>query len=97
MFKLQKIRDQNREQKSTFKENLFLLKEHSEKERLRIPLGFSEENKLFFYDLKMMPHLLIAGQTGSGKSQFLHNIALSLIGTKTQDELKLIIIDPKCV
>lgn len=48
-------------------------------------------------DLAKMPHLLIAGQTGSGKSVGLNVILMSLLYTKSPDELKLILVDPKRV
>lgn len=46
-------------------------------------------------DLARLPHLLIAGSTGSGKSVALHSMILSLLCAKTPDELKLVMIDPK--
>jgi len=46
-------------------------------------------------DLAQMPHLLIAGSTGSGKSVALNVMLMSLLCRKTPDELKLILIDPK--
>lgn len=46
-------------------------------------------------DLRAMPHLLIAGSTGSGKSVALHTCIASLLVTKDPDELKLILVDPK--
>jgi S-DNA-T family DNA segregation ATPase FtsK/SpoIIIE len=48
-------------------------------------------------DLSDMPHLLIAGTTGSGKSVCLNSIILSLLYARTPDDLKLILIDPKMV
>jgi S-DNA-T family DNA segregation ATPase FtsK/SpoIIIE len=48
-------------------------------------------------NLEEMPHLLVAGTTGSGKSVCLNCIILSLLLTRTPDELKLILIDPKMV
>lgn len=46
-------------------------------------------------DLATMPHLLVAGGTGSGKSVALHTMLISLLCKKTPDELRLILIDPK--
>jgi len=48
-------------------------------------------------DLALMPHLLIAGTTGSGKSVCLNAIIMSLLLTRTPDDLKLVLIDPKMV
>lgn len=46
-------------------------------------------------NLALMPHLLVAGSTGSGKSVGLHTMVMSLLCSKTPDEIKLILIDPK--
>ncbi len=48
-------------------------------------------------DLALMPHLLIAGTTGSGKSVCLNAAIMSLLLTRTPDDLKLVLIDPKMV
>ncbi len=48
-------------------------------------------------ELTQMPHMLIAGTTGSGKSVCIHTILLSLIMTRTPDQLRLLLIDPKRV
>ena len=46
-------------------------------------------------DLATLPHLLVAGSTGSGKSVALHTMLLSLLYARTPDELKLVLVDPK--
>jgi S-DNA-T family DNA segregation ATPase FtsK/SpoIIIE len=50
-----------------------------------------------YYDLAKMPHMLIAGRTGSGKSVFVQSIITSIVYHFTPDKCKLIIIDPKGV
>ncbi|WP_297714949.1 DNA translocase FtsK [Thermoflexus sp.] len=64
---------------------------------LRLPLGQTVAGEPLVADLTAMPHLLIAGATGSGKSVALNAILVSLLCTCTPDDLRLILIDPKRV
>lgn len=65
--------------------------------KLIIPLGLDVAGKPMYADLSAMPHLLIGGATGSGKSVFLSSIIASLLYKFSPDELRMIIIDPKRV
>ncbi|OGY89622.1 MAG: hypothetical protein A2927_00710 [Candidatus Komeilibacteria bacterium RIFCSPLOWO2_01_FULL_45_10] len=67
------------------------------KGRLKIGLGEDVAGRCWAVDLAGMPHLLIAGATGSGKSVCINNIIISLLYQCSPDELRLIIIDPKRV
>lgn len=62
---------------------------------LPLILGQNTVGDPVIIDLVSLPHLLVAGATGSGKSVALHTILMSLLCAKTPDELKLVIIDPK--
>lgn len=65
------------------------------KSLLPLVLGKDTLGSDIIVDLAAMPHLLMAGGTGSGKSAGLNTMLMSLLCTKTPDELKLILIDPK--
>ena len=69
------------------------------KRKLAIPLlvGKNTHGEPFVKDLAKMPHILIAGQTGAGKSVCLNSIILSLLFTRTPKEVRLILVDPKQV
>lgn len=67
------------------------------KSKLKLILGRDVSGKPFFADLTKMPHLLIAGATGSGKSICLNNFLITLIYQNSPEELKFIMIDPKRV
>jgi len=68
-------------------------------DRSRIPLFLGKDVKglPLAFDLADMPHLLIAGRTGTGKSVCLNAMILSILMTKRPEEVKLILIDPKMV
>lgn len=63
--------------------------------RLLLALGKTVSGRPYYADLGTMPHLLIAGATGSGKSVCVNTIIMSLLYRMTADELKLLLIDPK--
>ena len=67
------------------------------KSKLPLYLGKDAEGRPLVYDLAEMPHLLIAGSTGTGKSVCLNSIILSLLMTRRPDEVKMIMVDPKAV
>ncbi|MDG1479654.1 MAG: DNA translocase FtsK 4TM domain-containing protein [Myxococcota bacterium] len=65
------------------------------KTKLPLALGKSVEGKPRIADLAKMPHLLVGGTTGSGKSVGVNAMLLSMLFTRTPAELRLILIDPK--
>ena len=68
-----------------------------EKKRIPIFLGKDVSGRPLVVDLAKMPHLLIAGRTGTGKSVCLNTLILSILMTRTPDEVKMLMIDPKMV
>jgi S-DNA-T family DNA segregation ATPase FtsK/SpoIIIE len=62
---------------------------------LTLALGKTANGDIFISDLKEMPHLLIAGATGSGKSVAIHSIILSILYKSSPRTVKFIMIDPK--
>ena len=64
---------------------------------LMVSLGKSIPGKCYFGNMEKMPHLLIAGATGSGKSVTIHSIITSLLFRNSPEYLKFIMIDPKRV
>ena len=64
---------------------------------LAIALGMSVDGAPIAADLTQMPHLLIAGTTGSGKSKCINAIIISILATSSPDEVKFIMVDPKRV
>jgi S-DNA-T family DNA segregation ATPase FtsK/SpoIIIE len=63
--------------------------------KLTLPFGKDLIGRIRAGDLTQMPHLLIAGSTGTGKSVFLNSLLMGMLFKSTPDELKLVLIDPK--
>jgi len=71
----------------------------AEVERMRIPifLGKDVSGNPLVCDLTALPHLLIAGRTGTGKSVCLNSIIMSMLMTRGPDDVRMLLIDPKMV
>lgn len=67
------------------------------KYKIPLALGVDIGGNPMYFDLAKMPHMLIAGRTGSGKSVFVQSIIMSIVYHFTPDKCKLMIIDPKGV
>lgn len=67
------------------------------KYKIPLALGVDIGGNPMYFDLAKMPHMLVAGRTGSGKSVFVQSIITSIVYHFTPDKCKLIIIDPKGV
>jgi DNA segregation ATPase FtsK/SpoIIIE, S-DNA-T family len=63
--------------------------------KLTLPFGKDLIGRIRAGDLTQMPHLLIAGSTGTGKSVFINSLLMGMLYKATPDELKLVLIDPK--
>ena len=72
---------------------------HNATAKMELPIAFGKtiSNECFVTDLAKMPHLLMAGATGTGKSVGLNAVLASLLYTKHPSELKLVLVDPKKV
>jgi S-DNA-T family DNA segregation ATPase FtsK/SpoIIIE len=69
----------------------------SSKSKLTLVLGKDVSGRDSYYPLNRMPHLLVAGATGSGKSGMIQSIITSILFTNSPDECKFIMVDPKRV
>lgn len=65
--------------------------------KLPVPVGKDIDGDCIAADIQQMPHVLIAGATGSGKSVLTNSFIVSLLMRRTPDELRLILVDPKQV
>ena len=64
---------------------------------LNVPIGLDENNEMLYFDITMMPNLLIGGTVMSGKTNMINSIILSLISKYSIDDVRLIIADSKGV
>ena len=67
------------------------------KSKLKVALGKTTTGDAFLFELDKMPHLLVAGATGSGKSVCINTIIISILYNAKPDEVKFILMDPKKV
>ena len=81
----------------TFREVIDVPEFREAESRLNVALGKDIAGNVIFCDIATMPHLLVAGTTGSGKSICLHTMIASILYKATPDEVKLLLIDPKTV
>ncbi|MCI0382660.1 MAG: DNA translocase FtsK [Chlamydiae bacterium] len=84
-------------QEVSFKELLISYQQQSQKFLIPLLLGKSVHGDNVMADLSKMPHCLIAGATGSGKSVCINTLIMSILMNATPDEIKLLMIDPKKV
>lgn len=75
----------------------FLSLQKKSKSKLLIPFGRDVTGKPIMEDLAAMPHMLVAGSTGSGKSVFTNGMLLSFLYQNSPRDLKMILVDPKRV
>lgn len=88
----------NKKRSSVMMRDLIETKEFAESHsRLTMALGKGVSGEPVVTDLARMPHMLIAGATGSGKSVCINSIIMSILYKASPDEVKFIMIDPKAV
>jgi S-DNA-T family DNA segregation ATPase FtsK/SpoIIIE len=86
-----------KKEKVRLKELMTVNADQVAKMKLPMFLGKDASGNPLVQDLASMPHMLIAGTTGSGKSVCMNSIIMSFMYTKRPDELKLVLVDPKMV
>jgi len=79
------------------RELLTACEEETQKSSIPVYLGKDVSGNPLTMDMAKMPHLLIAGRTGTGKSVCLNTLILSILMTRTPDEVRMLMIDPKMV
>ncbi len=82
---------------STTRRTVELAENHMRPGTLELPIGVNVYNEVVYKDLADMPHLLIAGATGAGKSVMLNVIIKAITSQLTPDQLQLVLVDPKQV
>ncbi|QNQ80736.1 DNA translocase FtsK [Lactobacillus sp. PV034] len=81
----------------SFKDAMMHQDKKSKSSDLTVPLGKNVTGEIISADLRKMPHLLIAGSTGSGKSVAINTIITSILMKSHPEDVKLVLIDPKMV
>ena len=88
----------NRETSSVYLRDVLESREFTDsKSRITVCLGMDITGKPVTWDISKLPHLLVAGTTGSGKSVCINSFLISLLYKATPEEVRLIMVDPKMV